>query len=435
VASGVCGSLSTSYGYYVNANGPLFVNVREVGPAGVSATVTLNAAGVCAGTNCVASATGTGDLTSCGLKDGCNTYSCASGLYYVDVALASTSQGGGFQLQVINDWVPLSGSTSGTIIGAARHFFSVANTGNSALTFKLTINSGPALRFIVFDGCGQTTTFSETKIAAFGDTYTFVPTLAKHSGSNTYYVELYSDFPSTANPEWARNNNDHAETPTSYTLQAIQGGANCGAAPSTGFCADSSIAGVNVWSDITTTSVWKFVDSNLKDKEAQCIYTDLSDRCVYPTDECRKWLKVFSCLEVFPQCDGTGFQLPTCFDVCHQVELACGAFENDNDYPFQCCRDRYTTSSTSTCFNIPPPPPPPPTFPDGNQSVESSFPPPIDVPVFPTIYATMPPASKFYTFSVAGKEAEVEFERQIANSASSSSVLVLLVLIAAVLLM
>jgi len=125
-----------------------------------------------------------------------------------------------------------------------------------------------------------------------------------------------------------------------------------------------------------------------------------------------------------------------CVDVCNEVEAACGAFPID--YPFQCCRDRYVRdSSPSTCYNIPPPPPPPPTFDDHNGSQESSFPPPFEVPVFPTIYATMPPASNFYTFSHAGKdiEVEVEFERQVANSASSSSVLVFLVLIVAVLLM
>jgi len=431
IASADCESTSSSYGYYVQADGPLFVNIRQIGPEPASASVSLQPAGDCAsGASCSVVANTAGDQSSCGVSYGCNTYACASGLFYVDVDLSGTSGGSAFELQVINQWVPLSGSASSTILGAARHFYSVSSTNGNALTFKLTVHSGPALRFIVFDGCAQSATFSETKIAAFGETYTWVPTLAKHSGASTYYIELYSDFDSQENAEWNRNNNDRAQTPTSYTLQSITGGANCGAAPSGGFCSDSSIAGVNVWSDITSSSVWKFVDSDLKDQEAECLYNELSDRCVYPTDECRYWLKVFSCLETFPQCDAGGFQLAMCVDVCSQVEEACGDFPVE--FPFQCCRDRYTSDSSSTCFNIPPPPPPPPTFDDNDVSGESSFPPPIEVPVFPTIYATMPPASNFFTNSV-GKDAE--FERQIVNSASSSSVLVLLVVIAVALLM
>jgi len=43
-------------------------------------------------------------------------------------------------------------------------------------------------------------------------------------------------------------------------LQVISGSSNCAAPPSSGFCADSNIAGVNVWSDISNNQVRKFVN-------------------------------------------------------------------------------------------------------------------------------------------------------------------------------
>jgi len=306
----------------------------------------------------------------------------------------------------------------------------------------LTVNSGPAVAFIVYDGCngGDRGTFSETQICAFGDCYIWVPTFAKHSKSSTYYVNVFTNFPSDGAAEWLRNNNDRADTPTDYTLTLVSGAANCAAAPSGGFCSDASIAGVNVWADISIQSVWKFVDPVLKNQEAECLYEQLSDRCVYPTDECRYWLKIFSCLETFPQCDSNGFQLAPCVDVCNKVEEACGGFTEVAGFvfPFECCRDRYIDDgSASTCYNIPPPPPPPPDFNQNDTSVPSSYPPPFEVPVFPTIYATMPPASEFYTFSNF-KDAEIEREVIIAQpqsgAASVSAFIALIVVVAALLI-
>ena len=431
IVPATCSASSQVFRYYTQANGPLYVNLRQIGFFTATSTVTVyDAADACSSDSCGVITDSIGDQSSCGVQSGCSTYSCASGLYYIDVDLSGTSSddaGVAVELLVVNQWVDLSSSASATLLGSEKHFYRVANSLN-ALTFKLSVHSGPALRFIVFDGCFKALgTFQETQVCAFGECYIWVPTLAKHSGSANYYVEILSDF-GTDEAEWLRNNNNRAEAPTDYTIQVISGSGNCAAPPTGGFCSDASFAGVDVWSDLTNNQVWSFVDPTLHDQEAHCLYEELTDRCVYPTDECRYWLKVFSCLESFPQCDSTGFQQAPCVDVCNKVEEVCGSFDDASnfEYPFQCCRDRYSADSTGTCFNIPPPPPPPPSFETNDTSVESSYPPAFEVPVFPTIYATMPPASEFYTFTNF-KDVEIEDKREIVVEKSPASQLTVFV--------
>jgi len=134
---------------------------------------------------------------------------------------------------------------------------------------------------------------------------------------------------------------------------------------------------------------------------------------------------VFSCLETFPQCDSNGFQAPVCVDVCNEVAAACGPFVSTH-LTYSCCSDRYVplnNSTASTCYNIPAPPPPPVVVvpaPVGDPS--SSLPPPLEVPVFSTIFAYIPPASEFY------KEADVAKEVLVSGSSIFAPLLSLVAL-------
>jgi len=277
----------------------------------------------------------------------------------------------------------------------------------------LSIQSGPPLVFSVFGDCNTQFGFQEQQVCAFGVCHIWIPTLAKHSGQDTLYVTLEGKgYPLIA--ERVRNDNSLVEKPTAYTLTVVKGTANCGAAPSTGFCAGTS-DGFNVWSDITSSAVWSNVYPALADNQAECLYDELINYCPTPSQECLKWLKVFSCLESFPQCDSNGYQVPMCVDVCDQVTEHCGGFASHLE--FSCCSDRYVqfsnaTASSSTCYNIPPPPPPPTVVvPVRVGDPSSSLPPPLEVPVFSTIFAYFAPAS-----FVPGKEAEVAKQVLVSSS-------------------
>jgi len=221
---------------------------------------------------------------------------------------------------------------------------------------------------------------------------------------------------------------------TDYVLSVELGSANCGAPPTTGFCADTDFEGVNVWTGITSSSVWSYVRSDWKDEEAQCRFEELVDRCPFPTPECRQWLKIFSCLESFPQCDGSGFQVGICRDVCEQVEDVCGPFLAGVPHEeFACCSSKYVdtvgnSTADTTCYTLPPPPPPPPGIPSQNLGSDSSaFPPSLETPSFSTIFAQIPPASEFF------KDAEVV--REVVQNSASAHLLPVTVLVLAIVAM
>jgi len=298
----------------------------------------------------------------------------------------------------------------------------------------LTIVDGPPLLFTVFDGCSSgvlaSEAFTESQVCAFGSCNIWIPSYAKHSTRSTFYVTLESRslIGSTAvtdptgtitrtDAEFTRNTNIQTEKTTAYTLSVVLGTANCAAPPSTGFCADPTQEGVDVWSSISNPSVWSYIRPDLKDQEAQCRFEELIQSCVYPSPDCRQWLKILSCLESFPQCDALGFQQGTCRAVCQQVQSLCGPFLPVNShYEFSCCTDKYQNGTAGTCYTIPPPPPPPPAITPAVGKPASALPPPIEVPVFTTIFAYLPPG-----YGVAGeKEAEFIREGLPLNSSSSS---------------
>jgi len=270
---------------------------------------------------------------------------------------------------------------------------------------------------------------------SYGTCSIWIPTYAKHSLSSTFYIELESSgFTSdysipNERGQYARNSNLNVEKTTNYQLSATLGTANCGAPPSTGWCANSTIEGVNVWASVTNT-VWSYDNSSLKDDEASCRFQELIERCPNPTEICRQWLKIFSCLESFPQCDSNGFQQGMCQDVCLQVELYCADFINYNHPEFTCCSSRYVlgqSPSNSTCYTIPPPPPPPATV-TTNAPVDdfSQNPPPFNVPNFTTIEVAVP---------LNFDKAAIKGNHKIVNSSISTYCSLSLVLFAIIMLL
>jgi len=420
-----CGGSSASR-FYVEVTDILSVSLKEPHGDIGSASVTV----VPQGTECT-SANGCqvirdtdGVLSSCRTAN-CHVYSFTTpGLYYIDVSnpLAASGDSSAVYLQVVNSWVDLSGSVSNSIIGQTRHFYRLANAA-AAISIDLTISEGPSVTLIVFDdlvspGSSLSQGFQETVQCSFGTCSVYIPSFAKHSLSDTFYIEIDS----SSNPAFGENDqyiratNIHTEKSTRYTLSATLGPANCAAPPNTGFCA-SDVEGGNVWSEINN-SVWNYEKPDLKDNEAECRFTELVNTCPNPSEECRRWLKVFSCLESFPQCDGSGFQMGVCQDVCFEVTNACGSFVNAE---FNCCSGRYVAgndSTVSTCYNIPPPPPPPETFAPEPGSDIFSVPPAFVVPVFTTIDVFLPD-------DFVADKAAVQFE----NASSASSIAYSLVLV------
>lgn len=397
-----CGASSVSR-FYVEVTDILSVSINE--PHGIlsGASVSVTRPGDdCESFACSVVKDTAGVDSSCRTSD-CHVYSFTTpGTYYVDVNFSIPFGAGAVYLQVVNAWVDLSGSVTNSIIGQTRHFYRLSNAA-SAISIDLTISEGPSLTLIVFDdlvspGSSLVAGFQETLQCSFGTCSIYIPSFSEHSLSDTFYIEIDSanifggpvTTPFGSAAPYNRATNVHTEKPTRYTLSATLGTANCAAPPSAGFCA-SDIEGGNVWSEINN-SVWDYERPDLKDNEAFCRFSDLVQTCPNPSEECRKWLKVFSCLESFPQCDGSGFQMGVCQDVCFEVTNACGSFKTLRE-EFGCCSDRYVAgndSTISTCYNIPPPPPPPETFEPEPGSDISSVPPAFVVPVFSTIDVFLP---------------------------------------------
>ena len=398
----------TTTRYYVDVTDILSVSIKEVHGASAASVSIVYAGSACSSAfGCSILNNAEGVSSSCRAAD-CNIYSfAASGTYFIDVSTGALPAGvssSAFYLQVVNSWVDFSGSVSNTIIGQTRHFYKLSNAAQ-AVSIDLTVIDGPAVQLIVFDNNYASVAsdlkagFQESTVCAFGTCTIYIPTFAKHSLADTFYIEIDSsnivgglNDPLGFDSQYTRHTNVHTEKTTFYTLSATLGTANCASPPSTGFCA-SSVEGGNVWSEINN-SVWAFEHPELKDNEAECRFNELTEQCPYPSEECRKWLKVFSCLESFPQCDGSGFQLGMCQDVCYEVQDACGAWVvGVPHYEYNCCSSRYVAgndSTISTCYNIPPPPPPPATFEPELGSDVSSVPPAFVVPVFTTIDVFLP---------------------------------------------
>merc|ERR1712137_1145557 len=243
--------------------------------------------------------------------------------------------------------------------GHETHFYSFSNPGSFKL--GLTIADGTSLKMIVHDGCSHGSwAFSETKVCSHGTCYIDMPTKAKASTSDTYYVIIESG--SLVSGADLRNANERGAYPTSYSLDLVTGGALCTTLSSgSGFSVNSARVMSN--------------DFDLKLSEAEWRYNKFIDRCPTPTSICKDWLKRLSCLESFPSCDTNSYQNPTCVDACNEVEFYCGAFVAQESlsgnvlfspnqpsdyarddiprYEFTCNSDRYSSGSDTSCIFVP----------------------------------------------------------------------------------
>jgi hypothetical protein len=314
-----------------------------------------------------------------------NIYQCVpNGQYTVSIALSSNNpdaQNYGVQFQIVNDFVPLSGTVSSTITSNTRHFYSIPVNAQS-LQVTLNIANGPALDFIVFDGCNMQTTpgailgnaaWNEQRVCYYGACTTSIPTRALSSLQATYYVILTSlDIPATS-PRTDRDaaHSSNSAKPTSYTITASVGSANCAGSIGNGFCTAAIGFNGNVFTQATTrgtggVSFWNFQNLTAKHLEAQCLYNFLSKTsCQKNSNGCQNALRVFSCFETFPLCDQSGFQLQPCVDVCNQVDQQCGFGWNINQNQYNCMSDRYVMNSSlpagcTTITVVPTPTPTPP---------------------------------------------------------------------------
>jgi len=283
-------------------------------------------------------------------------YSCAvqerscRGLYCVapgtyDVTITAPGAPGSVEYQYVNQWVSLTSSASDSLRGREAHFYEITDA-NQALSVVLTVTSGPAVEFVLSEGCSSENVvrYQETKVCAHGDCPIWIPTSPESPRASSLYVIIDSQTISGG-----RFENEDLAKDTEYTIRVTRGVANCGAAPSTGFCADTSSGSVNVFSTASNSQVWRFSNTTAKNLEAECYYNTLLDgQCSISTQECRNYLKTLACLTVFPQCDASGYQMPVCSAICSGITSACG---NDQGLLnlLGCGSDRFAMNATGTC--------------------------------------------------------------------------------------
>merc|ERR1712137_783369 len=168
---------------------------------------------------------------------------------------------------------------------------------------------------MVMEGCDLSNNgarFQETKTCAYGDCPIWISTSTESPRASSLYVVIDSQSISSG-----RFENDLLAKDTTYQISVTRGSANCGAAPSSGFCADASSGSVNVFSTASNGQVWSFSNVTAKNNEAECYYNGIiSGTCSVYTQTCRNYIKTLACLTVFPQCDASGYQMSVCNDVC-----------------------------------------------------------------------------------------------------------------------
>lgn len=396
-----CGAVATPQVFTVEVTDILSVTIRDE----VNADVSVMVANCADSTSCSIDSVATeddGENLSCRVdSDDCDIYfSCVTpGTYYITLTPSPNNIIASFDYQVVTQYVALASSASATISGAHRHFYQYDNQQQSAV-INLDVVYG-VLSLAVHDGCTFTnagTGFYEFEVCENQDCMIALPTTAKHSLASTFYIVVSSkdNVVGDDNDGLDRMENFNTEKESSYVLTVTTGDANCAAPPTTGFCADATREGINVWSSITN-NVWSNRFPDFADNQAECLFEELTEEfCPAPTDACRQALKVFACVDSFPQCSATGgFQMGMCQDICNMVEEACGAWTNiQPHFEYQCMSGRYQEGSTGSCY----------TFPNvtdtyvpvetvETESIQTEF--TLDVPVFSTVYVELPPAGDF----------------------------------------
>merc|ERR1712130_884964 len=136
-----------------------------------------------------------------GVNSAVSDYSCAvqerscSGLYCVapgtyDVTITAPGAPGSVEYQYVNQWVSLSSSVSDSLRGREAHFYEITDA-NQALSVVLTVTSGPAVEFILSEGCSSVTgavRYQETKTCAFGECPIWIPTRPESPRASSLYV-------------------------------------------------------------------------------------------------------------------------------------------------------------------------------------------------------------------------------------------------------
>jgi len=438
-----CNAATSTAKYTFSSSDILMVSVRQPMPTAGGAEQSADVSLVSCGDsyNCLdVNNMEAGRFSTCAmpLPDSCseNLVNCVgTNDWTLTVALSAP---GSVEFQVITDYVALTSAVSNVIRGQTAHFYRLDDAA-SALSIELTVSNGPFIEFTVHDGCDGDG-YYEKQPCYFGTCTTYLPTVAKHPGSSELYIILASSSLTSEFTFFNPNENTNMIKQTSYSLNVVKSVANCASPPSSGFCADSSRAGVNVWAEVSN-SVWAFDDPLSQDSVAECLYNDLVDRCVAPSVECKQWLKTFACVTKFPQCDSNGFQMGVCQDLCLQVESVCGPFINaksgDNQIPgdgedvrhlfefYQCNSNQYVRGSNGTCYDSLPVTEPvvvvdPLSFfndDDNDGPGEYGLPFYLDVPIFDTIYATIPPIVNDDDDGIGLKEQT--FSQQLDNNSSA----------------
>jgi len=427
--------------FVVEVTDILFVSVREpvfasptgdaIPPStGVTAAITQCGVGI---GSCTATQTSEGHESSCAIPEGdCNDYCIEAGIY--EVSFTTPDLLARFEYQIITEWVDLTSTTSDSLYGEAAHFYRISDA-DQALSIELTITSGPAVEFTVREACSDAhSTFIERQVCHFGTCHVWLPTKAKNPGQSALYVVIESGLlTATENDPLA---NGEFEKATNYQIRVTRGTANCRSAPTSGFCSDASLGGVNAFASLSNTQVWGYSNFTAKQDQAQCFYERLLQGCPTPSGLCREYLKTYACLNTFPQCDANGYQMGVCNDICLQIEQACGSYELIGEFPgLVCGSGRLAPASNGTCVTGLP----------INGSLDTNplqparrleavaevdvLPAQLIVPQFPPLYATLP------TLVLDDDEdAKMLVQKKVMDSSSASSLTIAFALLAVALL-
>jgi hypothetical protein len=253
------------------------------------------------------------------------------------------------------------------VVDAADTEFFVDQYANGKLTAGAgTTGRGQATPLLVNDAHASTVGFTvggavvggyrgwtRRQVAEHGETRIEISTRAMHPHSDWIYIWVTPEQDGTNAP---------CEKPTTYTISATTGTANCGAVGGTGFCntaASGSVAGIggaNFFLNVNATS---------KHAEASCRFNKITAcYCPRPSAACLAALQAFACLETFHECDPDGFAVGMCRDQCNLVEELCGPWIPTGGagtcggcYPeYSCaCNDRYLDgpdTGATTCSGV-----------------------------------------------------------------------------------
>jgi len=159
-----------------------------------------------------------------------------------------------------------------------------------------------------------------------------IPTRAAHPGAMAFYVSVYG-----------KN--------ATYTLEHYRGVENCHR-----FAASGRNEGLDFCAGLVPYYTWSWENYETLDNEAHCFFEQLYSMFrVQPcysgvTAQCNATLAAFACYESFRACDATGFAVPTCRDVCKDVEQTCdNSFSHVNFEAYECNSLIYGDREKHTC--------------------------------------------------------------------------------------